>query len=256
MKKFLIAGNWKMNTSFEEAVNIAQKLRIHFNENEITNEVLICPPFIWLQSLREILNLSGVKVGSQNCYHEKSGAYTGEISIPMLEDAKMDYSIIGHSERRQIFKESDELINLKLNALLKSKIKPILCIGETLEERQNNLTFKIVESQIDKAFQGISLDSLENVTIAYEPIWAIGTGISATSEQAQEVHLYIRNYLKEKYNDKVSQIKILYGGSLNDKNAEELLNMKDIDGGLIGGASLKYEAFISIIVAAEKISNS
>lgn len=254
MRKFLIAGNWKMNTSFEEAVHIAQTLRILFKENEITNEVLICPPYIWLKSMREILNLSGVKVGAQNCHHEKSGAYTGEISIPMLEEARMNYTIIGHSERRQIFKENDEMINLKLKALLKSKIKPILCIGETLEERQNNLTFEIIESQIEKAFSGVSMELLEKVTIAYEPVWAIGTGISASSDQAQEVHSYIRNYLKEHYNEQVSQVKILYGGSLNEKNAMELLNMPDIDGGLIGGASLKVESFIKIIEIADSIS--
>lgn len=256
MRSFLIAGNWKMNTSFEEAVNIAQNLRVYVNDKSVSNEVLICPPFIWLQSMREILNNSGVKVGSQNCYYEKNGAFTGEISIQMLEDARMDYSIIGHSERRQIFKESDELINLKLRALLESKIKPILCIGETLEERQNNKTFEIIESQIKKAFIDIDNILLEKIVIAYEPVWAIGTGISATKEQAQEVHAFIRNYLKENYNDNISKIKILYGGSLNDKNAEELLNMTDIDGGLIGGASLKPESFIKIIEIAEKISLS
>lgn len=256
MKKFLIAGNWKMNTSFEEAVNIAQSLRIHLIENSVSNEVLICPPYIWLQSISESLIASEVKVGSQNCYFEKNGAYTGEISIQMLEDSNIDFSIIGHSERRQVFQESDELVNLKLKALLDSKIKPILCIGETLDERQHNQTFDVISNQIKKAFSGIELNKIENVIIAYEPIWAIGTGISASKEQAQEVHAFIRNYLKENYNDEISNIKILYGGSLNEKNAEELLSMNDIDGGLIGGASLKPESFIKIIEIAEKISKS
>lgn len=256
MKSFLIAGNWKMNTSINEAIDLSSQINNFIKINKISNEVLVCPPSIWLKTVRDLLNSSELKVGSQNCYFDKNGAFTGEISIKMLEEANIDYSIIGHSERRQIFKESDELINLKLKALLSSQIKPILCIGETLDERQNNKTFDIIENQISMAFSGIDTHLLKDATIAYEPIWAIGTGISATKEQAQEVHKFIRDYLLKNYNEEISKIKILYGGSLNDKNAEELLNMPDIDGGLIGGASLKADSFIRIIEIAEKISIS
>ncbi len=253
MKKFIIAGNWKMNTSLKEASNIANTLN-ELDNTQLSNEIIICPPFLWLEPIKKIISSEKIHIGSQNCYYQPNGAYTGEISISMLEELGIEYSIIGHSERRQLFYEDDELINKKLQALLKSKVKPILCIGETLEERQQNKTFEIVTTQIKKAFANINISDLDKITIAYEPIWAIGTGVSATKEQAQEVHLFIRNFLNQFYNSSAQNIKILYGGSLNDKNAEELLNMPDIDGGLIGGASLKIDSFIKIIQIAENIS--
>lgn len=256
MKKFLIAGNWKMNTSLDEAINLSKSLVEFSKTNENINEILVCPPFIWINKIKEICTNSKVKVGAQNCYYKPNGAFTGEISIEMLDNIKVDYVILGHSERRQIFKETDELINLKLQNVINSSIKPILCIGETLEERQANKAFEVVENQITKAFQNIETNKLNKVVIAYEPVWAIGTGVSATSEQAQEIHNHIRNFIVNKYDKSLSNIKILYGGSLNDKNADELLNMQDIDGGLIGGASLKAESFINIINFANKISKS
>lgn len=252
MRKFLIAGNWKMNLSFQEAINLSSNINNDYEAKMLHSDVLICPPTIWLQAIRSKLAGSKIQIGSQNCFYEDKGAFTGEISITMLEDINIQYSIIGHSERRHIFLENDKLINLKLKALLNSTVNPILCIGETLEERQSHKTFQVLEQQISKAFDDINNEDLLGVTLAYEPVWAIGTGVSASSEQAQEVHLFLRNFINDNYG--ISDNRILYGGSLNENNAEELLKMPDIDGGLIGGASLKLNSFITIIQIADTIS--
>lgn len=252
MRKFLIAGNWKMNLSFQEAINLSSNINNDYEAKMLHSDVLICPPTIWLQAIRSKLAGSKIQIGSQNCFYEDKGAFTGEISITMLEDINIQYSIIGHSERRHIFLENDKLINLKLKALLNSTVNPILCIGETLEERQSHKTFQVLEQQISKAFDDINNEDLLRVTLAYEPVWAIGTGVSASSEQAQEVHSFLRNFINDNYG--ISDNRILYGGSLNENNAEELLKMPDIDGGLIGGASLKLNSFITIIQIADTIS--
>ncbi|HRP01731.1 MAG TPA: triose-phosphate isomerase [Candidatus Kapabacteria bacterium] len=252
MRKFLIAGNWKMNLSFQEAINLSSNINNDYEAKMLHSDVLICPPTIWLQAIRSKLAGSKIQIGSQNCFYEDKGAFTGEISITMLEDINIQYSIIGHSERRHIFLENDKLINLKLKALLNSTVNPILCIGETLEERQSHKTFQVLEQQISKAFDDINNEDLLRVTLAYEPVWAIGTGVSASSEQAQEVHSFLRNFINDNYG--ISDNRILYGGSLNENNAEELLKMPDIDGGLIGGASLKLNSFVTIIKIADTIS--
>ena len=251
MKKFLIAGNWKMNKLTSEAAAFAEELKAKNFSN--ADEVALLVPFTQLTAVGEGLKGSGIGFGAQNVHFEKSGAFTGEISVPMLEEIGVDYCIVGHSERREYFNETDATVNSKLKALLEAGITPILCVGESLEVREGKGEQTFVASQVFADFEGIPRNLAAKVVIAYEPIWAIGTGKTATPAEAQEVHAFVRGVIKGLYSQKAAdEIKILYGGSMNDGNAEELLAQPDIDGGLIGGASLKVDKFTTICKFASK----
>ncbi len=254
MKKFLIAGNWKMNKTPAESVKFVEELGSGLVPKNLKDmEVLVCPPFTSLDRIKEVIQPHEIHLGAQNCYHQGSGAFTGEISIPMLKDTGCEYIIIGHSERRHIFNESNDLINNKVNAVLEAGLKPIMCIGETLDERNQNKTFDILKEQIDKGLNGIDVNKLENLVFAYEPVWAIGTGISAEPPQIEEAHKWIRDYLSRQFGSVTEMTMILYGGSMKPKNAESILTLEGVNGGLIGGASLDPSSFLSIISIAESM---
>lgn len=256
-RKFLIAGNWKMNKTATEAAQLAEELRTAIGrQTDVT--VLICPPYTALESAGRKLTeeSSTILLGAQNMHHKAEGAYTGEISPVMLRSLFCSYVILGHSERRQYFDESDALINQKVLAALESNLKPILCVGETLEQREKNETFAIIETQIRDGLKNVGADQAENTVIAYEPVWAIGTGKTATPEMAQEVHAHIRKLLAQLLGETAAnRVRILYGGSMNPANASDLLDQPDIDGGLIGGASLKAKSFAELIdIALKKLA--
>lgn len=246
MRKPFIAGNWKMNMSRAEAEEFAAKLKELYKDTEV--KTAICAPFVHLERLAEAFKGTGIGVGAQNCHFEDSGAFTGEISVPMLEEIGIDYCIIGHSERREYNNETDETCNKKLKRLFASSILPILCVGETLEQRDAGREKEVVAAQVKADLDGLSAENVSKLTIAYEPIWAIGTGRTASPEQAEEMCKAIRDIIADMYNDGVAcEVTIQYGGSMKPANATELMNMEDIDGGLVGGASLKAEDFIQII---------
>lgn len=250
MRKLFIAGNWKMNLETASARDLAESLaaRIEGTEDAATVDILVCPPSIYLNRVIKALADSPIGVGAQNVYFEGNGAFTGEISVEMLNDIRCPYVIIGHSERRHVMGETDELINKKLLAALAGGIVPLLCIGELLSERESTQTNAVVERQLRKGLDAVSADQMKSVTIAYEPVWAIGTGKTATADQAQEVHAFIREVLAEMYSDSLAQeIRIQYGGSVKPDNACELMSNPDVDGVLVGGASLKADDFIAII---------
>ncbi|WP_456434300.1 triose-phosphate isomerase [Thermosulfuriphilus sp.] len=243
----LIAGNWKMYKTIAEAQELAQGL-VEACQGLEDCEILVCPPFTALKSVAEIISSSPIKLGAQNCYFEDQGAFTGEISPLMLKDVGCSYVILGHSERRHIFKETDELINRKVKAAIKHRLAPILCLGERLEERKAGETFKVVEGQLRAGLDGLGPGDLGDLVIAYEPVWAIGTGQTATPEQAQEVHVFIREILRASWGEALAKdLRILYGGSVKPDNIDSLMAQPDIDGVLVGGASLKAESFIRII---------
>jgi triosephosphate isomerase (TIM) len=248
--KKLIAGNWKMNKTASDAVSLAQEVvTAAGKQNEV--DIVLCPPFTALESAAKTLDGSQIKLGAQNMHPEPSGAFTGEISAPMLRALFVTHVILGHSERRQHFGETDAFINLKVLAALKHQLRPILCVGETLAERESGATLKIVQAQLERSLEGVGKDLAPSVIVAYEPVWAIGTGKVATAEQAQEVHGFIRGLLGKLFTEVVAQrVRILYGGSMKPSNAPELLAQKDIDGGLIGGASLEPRSFVELIRAA------
>ncbi|GAB1372538.1 triose-phosphate isomerase [Candidatus Kapaibacterium sp.] len=252
MRRKLIAGNWKMNTTISESIELIEEIKSKISNLEIKSEILICPPFVNIVAAVANTKNSGISVGAQNCEYRINGAYTGEVSAPMLFEAGCQYVIIGHSERRTLYGETDVIVNQKLKTVISYKMTPILCIGENLDERNQNKTFDILKTQILGAYKNLSIDEISETVIAYEPVWAIGTGVSATNEQAAEAHRWIRTFLKEEFGDRASNIRILYGGSMNDANCEGLLSQEDIDGGLIGGASLKAASFVKIIMTAEK----
>ena len=253
MRRKLIAGNWKMNKNSADAVLLVKDI-VAGSAKEHNVEVLICPPFTALESVARALEGSAVKLGGQNMHPEPSGAYTGEISAAMLRALFASYVILGHSERRSYFKETDAFINQKVLAAFKSQLKPILCVGETLQEREAGETLKIVRGQIEQGLQGVGRDVATSVVVAYEPVWAIGTGKVATTAQAQEVHAFIRGLLTSLFGEAIAQkVRILYGGSMKPANAPELLAQPDIDGGLIGGASLEARSFIDLINAAAAV---
>lgn len=248
MRKKIVAANWKMNKTLQEAETLVKSIISGVsNNNEVTK--IIFPPSLFITALTSILkNNSSFFVGAQNCYHTESGAYTGEISASAIASCGASYVIVGHSERRQYFNETAEQLKQKVNLALKNNLIPIYCVGEKLNERQTNHQFTTVKNQLQEVLFHLSDNEIKNIIIAYEPVWAIGTGLSATSEQAQEMHSFIRLSLSEKYeNDVANQISILYGGSCNAKNAKELFACNDVDGGLIGGASLIAEDFLQII---------
>ena len=245
MRTPLIAGNWKLHKTLTDAVDLVGALKTAV-KNVDKVEILVAPPFTALSMLATKLAGSNIKLGAQNCWHESSGAFTGEVSAPLLKDVGCDYVIVGHSERRQIFGESDEIINKKVKAVLAADLSCILCIGETLEERESGDMFDVLTRQTREGLAGVS--DLKNVVIAYEPVWAIGTGKTATSEQAQEVHSFVRGLLQGLYDQSTAMsTRILYGGSVKPDNVDELMGMADVDGALVGGASLKAEDFARIV---------
>lgn len=254
MKKQFIAGNWKMNLTMDDAKDLARRLCDEAVNSDAV-DVGVFPAFVFLRDVCEILHTSKVYVGAQNMYVEKSGAFTGEVSGAMLRDVGCTHVIIGHSERRTIFQETNLMINLKIKAALSCGLSPILCVGERQEERDAGRTSEVVGSQLSEGLAGLTSEQVKGLTIAYEPVWAIGTGKTATPEQANEVHAFIRNTLESKHgNDTVQSIRIQYGGSVNSKNANELLGQPEIDGALVGGASLDPRSFLDIVSEAVRLS--
>lgn len=250
MRKKIVAGNWKMNLDYTTGVGLFSEI-VNMVKDEVMGDqqVIVCAPYIHLAALSQLAkSQQKVSVGAQNCHQADSGAYTGEVSASMLQSAGVEYVIIGHSERRQYFGETNSLLAEKINSVLKNQLKPIYCIGETLDQRNSNSYFEVIKTQLSEGLFHLSETEMENIILAYEPVWAIGTGLTATPEQAQEIHEFIRGEIKQKYGEQVAQnISILYGGSCNPKNAAELFAKADIDGGLIGGASLKSRDFVDII---------
>lgn len=252
MRKKIVAGNWKMNQDLESGKALFAEILNGAKESITGNQqVVVCPPYILLSELAaSAKNSANVFVGSQNCHQKDSGAYTGEISAAMVKSVGAAYVILGHSERRQYFSENEALLAQKVDAVLKAGLKPIFCIGETLEERNSEKYFDVIKMQLEGGLFHLSSEQFSNVVLAYEPVWAIGTGLTASPEQAQEIHAFIRTKLSEKFGQQTADdTTILYGGSCNPGNAESLFSQLDIDGGLIGGASLKAGDFLAIIKA-------
>ena len=248
-RRQMIAGNWKMNLTLLEAASLAKSIREGIQDLDGV-DVLVAPPYTALLTVKGVIGDAEVLLGAQNMHWESSGAYTGEISPVMLVEAGCTHVILGHSERRIHFKETDEMIDLKASAAVKAGLIPIICIGETLEEREAGRTFEVVKKQLDGSLKNFREDKtlLPSTILAYEPVWAIGTGETATPEQAQEAHLFVRRWLKENVgHDTGEAIRILYGGSVRPENIKELMSQPDIDGALIGGASLRADSFLSII---------
>lgn len=246
MRKPIIAGNWKMNKTPKEAFELIDELKPLVKDSEA--DVVVCPPFVCLQAAKDAIGDSNIALGAQNMHFEESGAYTGEIAPSMLKELGVEYVILGHSERREYFKETDELINKKVITAFENDLIPIMCVGETLEQREEGITEKLVEEQTRKGLQNLKASDAERIVIAYEPVWAIGTGKTATKEQANEVISFIRSIVKDMFGGDVAEkVRIQYGGSMNPKNVAELMSMSDIDGGLIGGASLKAEDFSKVV---------
>ncbi len=248
-RKKIVAGNWKMNKSVADARDLAEGVKLELAQC-VDVDVVLCPPFTSLQAVGEVTAETYIKLGAQNMHWEASGAYTGEISSGMLRDLYCHYVILGHSERRAYFKESNKIVNNKVKAALAANLAPIVCVGETLAQRENGDARSVVREQVTKSLAGLK-DDLGRVILAYEPVWAIGTGKTATPEQAQEMHAFIRKVLGELGDaDTAAAIRIQYGGSMKPANASELLGQPDIDGGLIGGAALDARSFIEIVRAA------
>jgi triosephosphate isomerase len=242
-----IAGNWKMNKTVGEAVDLVRELKVSVSGVEGV-EVAVAPPFTALDAVRKELEGSSILLAGQNLYWEEKGAFTGEISPPMLREVGCRYVIIGHSERRQFFGETDETVNRRIKAALAHGLKVIFCIGEMLKEREEGKTFSVIERQVEGGLKGLGDREMRNIVIAYEPVWAIGTGKTATPEQAEEVHRFIREKLEKLYSRKISEeIRIQYGGSVTPENIKGLMTQANIDGALVGGASLKAESFSKIV---------
>ncbi|MEC7800687.1 MAG: triose-phosphate isomerase [Verrucomicrobiota bacterium] len=249
-RKYLIAGNWKMNTTASESVDLISEINSLVGQQSQV-QVCICPPFTSIQKSSSLVEQSEVLLGAQNMSAEPSGAFTGEISAEMLRDLYVNFVILGHSERRQYFGETNESINLKVLTAVQNNLKPIYCIGETLEERESEKTLEVVKAQVQEGLANFPLSEVDNLVLAYEPVWAIGTGKTATDEMAQEVHAYVRGLLVDLFGDAAgSGIRILYGGSMKPENAAGLLSQPDVDGGLIGGASLNAKSFCAIVDSA------
>ena len=246
MRKPIIAGNWKMNKTPKETAELINQLKPLVAQAEC--EVVVCPPAVCLAAAAEALKGSNIKLGAQNVHWARSGAFTGEISADMLKALDVEYVILGHSERRQYFGETDEGVNKRALFALSNGLIPIICVGESLEQREKGVTAEVVSSQVREALKGFTAENAADTVIAYEPIWAIGTGKTATSEQANEVIMQIRGVVRELFGEETAEkTRIQYGGSMNPKNAFELMGMSDIDGGLIGGASLKAEDFAAVV---------
>ncbi|NBG89194.1 triose-phosphate isomerase [Isachenkonia alkalipeptolytica] len=242
----IIAGNWKMNKNKKDTKKFIEDFEALIGDTEV--EVVICPPFTSLDSASQMLKNSSVKLGAQNMSWEDHGAFTGEVSPEMLLEQQVEFVIIGHSERRQIFSETDDRINKKVLKALEKELRPILCVGETLEEREGEKAFEVVKNQLVQGLKNISGEDASKVVVAYEPVWAIGTGKTATPEDANEMAAFIRNTIKELYTEEISEEMIIqYGGSVKPGNVEEIMNQTDIDGALVGGASLEAKDFIEIV---------
>ena len=247
MRPWMVAGNWKMHNTVKEAVTLALTIK-QGTEGVKGGTVVIAPAYTALASVSEAVRGSHVKLAAQNVFYEEKGAYTGEVAPAMLLDVGCEYVIIGHSERRKYFHETDESVNAKVKKALATGLRAIVCVGETEEEREKGVTEFVVGSQVRKGLYGVT--DLKNIVIAYEPVWAIGTGKNATPREAQEVHAFIRNLLKKPYGGEAGALLILYGGSVTKDNIGDLISMEDIDGALVGGASLKSDSFLGIIKAA------
>jgi triosephosphate isomerase len=254
LRKILIVGNWKMNKTIPEAVGNIRELRSAISDLAGGVEILVCPAFTALFAVSNEIKGSNINIGAQNIFWEQKGAFTGEVSPAMLKDIGCSYVIIGHSERRQYFLESDEIVNKKIKTAIETGLIPILCVGETLEERKSGITFKVIEKQIKNGLASLRSEEVVLLVLAYEPVWAIGTGKIATPEQAQTAHVFIRKTCAEMYGSETAErMRILYGGSVNSANISELIRKPDIDGGLVGGASLGVDSFTKIIKNANNL---
>lgn len=251
MRRPFVAGNWKMNLTRAEAVQLAHAIVATAPTDEAV-EIAVCPPFVYLDAVRQALSGSSIALGAQNVYHESPGAFTGEISTSMLGDVGCQYVILGHSERRHILRETNQDINKKVLASLKAALKPIVCVGELLEERTAGRTMDVIREQFEGSLAGVSPEQMAISVIAYEPVWAIGTGQVATPAQAEEVHANLRQLLASRFGAAVAeQVRIQYGGSVKPDNAKELMSQPNIDGALVGGAALKADSFLGIIAGAK-----
>lgn len=252
MRQYIIAGNWKMNKTVSESIALAQGI-VEAVKDIKNTEVVIAPTYLSAAKVADIVKGTNVKLAIQDIHWEDQGAYTGKVSVDMVKEIGAEYIIIGHSEQRQYFHETDETVNKKVKKTLAAGLKPIICIGETLEERNGGKLEAVLSAQVRGAFEGVSAEEATQCVLAYEPVWAIGTGVVATDEQAEEAQKYVRSLVKEVYNEAVAEaVRIQYGGSMKPNNAAGLLAQEDIDGGLIGGAALKADSFFAIIDAAEK----
>lgn len=250
MRKNIVAGNWKMNTTLQEGVGLAKDVNEALKNVEPKCDVVICVPFTHLASVNDAIDSKKLGLGAENCADHVKGAYTGEVSAPMVASTGATYVILGHSERRQYYGETAEILKTKVNLALESNLTPIFCIGEVLEQRENGTYLDVVKSQIEDALFELSPEDFSKLILAYEPVWAIGTGKTATDDQAQEMHAFIRKVIADKYGAKIAdETSILYGGSCKPSNAKALFAKPDVDGGLIGGASLDAESFMGIVTA-------
>lgn len=255
MRKLLIAGNWKMNCGPAETEELLTGLKKETQNGFEPVEALVCPPEISLNTAAQVLRETDIKLGAQNVHYEDNGAFTGEVSTRMLNEVGCSYVIVGHSERREYFAETDTTVNKKTKKALQDGINPIICVGESLSQRKKGVHQQMVKKQVHAALNQIGKDEITNVVLAYEPLWAIGTGETATPDQAQEMHAMIRSELERLYSvEAAEEIRILYGGSMKPHNAEELISQQDVDGGLVGGASLKAESFAAIIEEATELA--
>lgn len=245
MRKPIIAGNWKMHKTIAEALEFVNEVKDRVNNDKV--EAVICAPFTLLKDLKQATKGTNIKIGAQNMHFEEKGAFIGEISPLMLKELDMDYVVIGHSERRQYFNETDETVNKKVLKALEVGIDPILCVGETLEEREAGNTKDVCKVQVEKALENVSKEDLAKVVIAYEPVWAIGTGKTATSEDANDVIAYIREVVANLYGELANEVRIQYGGSVKPSNVAEIMNQSDIDGALVGGASLEANDYVELV---------
>ena len=255
MRKTIIAGNWKLYKTITEGIELANGLKRDLFKISVGDiDIVICPVYTALAEVGEVVANSSIFLGAQDVYWQDEGAFTGEVSAKMLKDVGCKYVIIGHSERRQFFSETNETVNNKIKAVLSHGLTPIMCVGEMLSERQAGNTFKVLDDHLINGLKGIGAGDIEKMVIAYEPVWAIGTGKTATPAQAQEAHQYIRGILAQLYGkDVASIVRIQYGGSVKPENIEELMRQPDVDGALVGGASLKVDSFAQIIISAEKV---
>ena len=252
MRRPFIAGNWKMNLDRASATALAEGLAKEAEEVDGV-DLAVCPPTVYLDAVGRAVAGSKVSLGAQNVYHQPQGAFTGEISVSMLRDLGCEYVILGHSERRHVLGETDEDVNQKVHAALGGGLEPIVCVGELLAEREEGRTLEVIRSQFDGSLAGLSAEQMLRVVIAYEPVWAIGTGKVASPEQAEEVHLDLRKMLQDRYNEEVADtVRVQYGGSVKPENAAELLSQPNIDGALVGGASLKVDSFMGIVSGLRK----
>ncbi|MCX7927478.1 MAG: triose-phosphate isomerase [Candidatus Omnitrophica bacterium] len=255
MRKPIIAGNWKMYKTISQAIELANGLKRAFYDLDAEAiDIVLCPVFTALSEVNEVISGSPMQLGAQDVFWQQEGAFTGEVSPLMLKDVGCKYVIIGHSERRQYFGETNQTVNKKVKAALQNGLIPIMCVGETLKERQEEKTFEVLKDHIQNGLTGLTAQEVSDIVIAYEPVWAIGTGKNATSQQAQEAHQFIRKLLTEMFNKEIANnIRIQYGGSVKPDNIEEIMQQPDVDGALVGGASLKVDSFSDIVIRAMKV---